>query len=476
MAETATEDAPKAGWLDLLRSGRAVFTVLLNMAVVLHGVHTFVLTTVMPSVISDIGGAAYYAWPAMVYLIGTIVGASSGSPVRAAFGRRRGYVLSGLIFIAGSAVGATAPSIAVLLAGQMIQGIGGGLMLSQSMALVRELYEGPLRTRILALINTTWIAAALIGPAGAGFFAEIDWWRGAFWSVIPFALLVCGLAWRYVPASEPPAVRPGIPTRRLALLAAGVFSVAAAGQVEAVGLGIGPGIALVVLAGVLVWLTLRLDGKAESALFPKRPLSMSTPVGAAYWLFIAIALTQIAPSIFLPLLLGALHDVPMLWIGYYNMVMSCAWSVGSFGVAHLTTRSGMRLAMAIGSVLSVLGLAGIAIGVNHAGLVWHGAMTVVVGLGIGMTNVLAITWIMSIPAPGEENLTASAIPALRSLGLAFGAAAVGLISNAGGLGDASDPADVARALTWVFGICAAAPVLGLLMVFRTFALADKVPE
>lgn len=469
MAGTDADEAPKAGWLDLLRSGRAVFTVLLTLAVILHGVHTFVLTTVMPSVIADIGGAAYYAWPAMVYLIGSIIGASSGSPVRAAFGRRRGYVLSGLIFMIGSALGATAPSIAVLLVGQMVQGIGGGLMMSQSMALVRELYEGSLRTRILALINTAWVAAALIGPAGAGFFAEIDWWRGAFWSVIPFAILVCGLAWRYVPPSEPPPVRPGIPTRRLALLAAGVFAVAAAGQIEA----IVPGIALVVLAGVLVWLTLRLDGGAENALFPKRPLSMSTPVGAAYWLFIAIALTQIAPSIFLPLLLGALHDVPMLWIGYYNMVMSVGWSVGSFSVAHLTSRSAMRLAMLIGSALSLLGLAGFAIGIDQAGLVWHGAMTVVVGLGIGITNVLAITWIMSIPAKGEENLTASAIPALRSLGLAFGAAAVGLIANAGGLGDAADPANVARALTWVFGICALAPAAGMFMVFRTFALAGR---
>ena len=72
---------------------------------------------------------------------------------------------------------------------------------------------------------------------------------------------------------------------------------------------------------------------AENALFPKRPLSMShfTDVGAAYWLFIDDRVDPDCPqSVFLPLLLGALHDVPMLWIGYYNMVMSVGWSVGSF--------------------------------------------------------------------------------------------------------------------------------------------------
>ena len=55
MSETA---AAGGGWLDLMRGGRRVFTILLNLAVILHGVNTFVLSTVMPSVIADIGGAA----------------------------------------------------------------------------------------------------------------------------------------------------------------------------------------------------------------------------------------------------------------------------------------------------------------------------------------------------------------------------------------------------------------------------------
>ena len=232
MSETGA--AARGGWLDLMRGGRGVFTVLLNLAVILHGVNTFVLSTVMPSVIADVGGAAYYAWPAMMYLIGTIVGAASGTPVRAALGRRHGYVASGFVFVAGSAVAALAPSMAFLLAGQLLQGFGGGLLLSQSMALVREIYDGPLRGRILALINATWVAAAMIGPAEAGFFAAVEWWRGAFWVAVPFALLVCALGWRYVPPSGEPGTRAGFPVRRLALVAAGVLCVAAAGQIESI--------------------------------------------------------------------------------------------------------------------------------------------------------------------------------------------------------------------------------------------------
>ena len=299
------------------------------------------------------------------------------------------------------------------------------------MALVREIYEGGLRGRILALINVTWVAAAMIGPAEAGFFAAIDWWRGAFWVAVPVALLVCALGWRYVPRSAEPAKRQGFPVRRLGLIAAAVLCVAAAGQIDSVAAGI----ALVIAACVLVRFTLGLDERSDNALFPRRALSPFTDVGAAYWMFMTLAFTQIAPSVFLPLLLGVLHDVPPLWVGYYNMVMSIAWSVGSFAVAHVTRRSATRRAIAVGFAVSTAGLAGMAVGIDGhpAVAAWRSGPSSS-GWGIGISNVLAITWTMSIAAEGEESLTASAIPAIRSLGLAFGAAAIGLIANASGAG------------------------------------------
>ncbi len=467
-ADPATRDSERSertGWLELVRGGRGVFTVLLNLAVIVHGVNTFVLSTVMPSVIADIGGAAYYAWPAMVYLIGTIVGASGGAPVRAALGRRRGYVASGLVFVAGSAVAALAPSMAILLAGQLLQGFGGGLLLSQSMALVREIYHGALRGRALAVINAAWVAAAMIGPAEAGFFAAIDWWRGAFWAAIPVAALVCALAWRYVGASGDPGRRSGFPLRRLALIAAAVMCVAAAGQIDSVPAGI----ALVIAACLLVRFTLGLDARSDNPIYPRRALSPFADIGAAYWMFMMLAFTQVAPAIFLPLLLGVLHDVPALWLGYYNMLMSIAWSAGSLAVAHVTHRGTTRWAILAGFAISTIGLAGMAAGVAAHPLWLLAIWSIVIGFGIGVSNVLAITWTMSIAARGEESLAASAIPALRSLGLAFGAAATGLVANAAGLGDATDPGNVTRALTAVFAFCALAPAVGLVMTVLSFA-------
>jgi hypothetical protein len=57
---------------------------------------------------------------------------------------------------------------------------------------------------------------------------------------------------------------------------------------------------------------------------------------------------------------------------------------------------------------------------------------------------------MAAARSGEESQTASAIPTIQSLGIAFGAAAAGLVANAAGLGMGIAPETVASAASWVY--------------------------
>ena len=62
----------KAKWLDLFSDGRAAYTILLNLGISLHAIDIFIITTIMPTVVEDIGGISYYAWTSMLYMVGTI--------------------------------------------------------------------------------------------------------------------------------------------------------------------------------------------------------------------------------------------------------------------------------------------------------------------------------------------------------------------------------------------------------------------
>src|SRR6202008_4300256 len=134
----STKSSP---WTALFRDGRGIYVVALNLGIGLHAIDVFVISTVMPAVVRALGGVAFYAWATMLYMIASIMGAASGNTLRAAVGARNGYCLAGVIFLLGTIGAGAAPTMAMLLAARFVQGLGGGLIVAQSMGLIRELFD-----------------------------------------------------------------------------------------------------------------------------------------------------------------------------------------------------------------------------------------------------------------------------------------------------------------------------------------------
>jgi predicted MFS family arabinose efflux permease len=156
--------------------------------------------------------------------------------------------------------------------------------------------------------------------------------------------------------------------------------------------------------------------------------------------------------LFLPLLLQVVHGVSPVFINFLSIVISLGWSIGTFSVAGW---SGMRerLALCSGPLVAFAGLVGLTLIALLPGLVLLTLSAFVMGIGIGVYNVHLVARAMESAAPGEQRSTASALTSVRSLGTAFGAAIAGVVANAAGLGDASEPEAVGRAVTAVYLFC-----------------------
>ena len=463
----ALYEAKPGPWADLFRHGRGVYTVSLSLGIALHATDTFVVSTVMPTVVADIGGAAFYAWVVMLYMTASILGAASGGPVKLMFGARRGYVAAGLVFLGGTILSASAPSISVLLAGRLFQGFGAGMIVAQNVALIGELFPGNLRVRMIALTSGVWAAAALFGPMIGGVFAELGWWRGAFWFAVPVILFFTISAWRYLPDTRPGREVPvsRFPMWRVALLGVGVLAIGATGNIEA----LAGRLAAFAVGLALIWLTIRLDRAAENRVLPSRPFSLSGPVGTAYWSFLLIAMAPMTVGIYLPLAYQTIHGLSPLAAGYLGAILAVAWSAAAIFTAMLHG-SAVRLAIVGGPTLTAIGLAGVAVTVTDAPVWAIAAFTFVTGTGVGLCMSHLMTWTMALAAPGEESITASSIHTVRSLGIAIGAAGAGLIANGAGLGSGVSVATVSAAITWVTGVFALAPLavvgLAILLVWH----------
>ncbi|MCZ6812441.1 MAG: MFS transporter [Alphaproteobacteria bacterium] len=446
--ESQTEST---SWGDLLRGTDGVICWLVILATALHALQILVIAIIMPTVVADIGGAAYYTWPAMLYTIGAIVGAACVGPLWAAAGRRNGFAASAAVFLIGSVGCALAPDMAILNIARMVQGFAGGLLNGGGLALISVVFGAARRKRVLALTQGVWMVAQLMGPVVGGAFAEIGWWRGSFWVMPPLAALFITLVYLKLPAGpgeggpRPRSTR--FPFVRLAMLAAGVFAVGLAGPTESPALRWGLMPVAVLLVGRALWL----DHRAENRLYPTGAVSLFSPIGPALWILFLGGMVQTAVLLFLPLLLQVVHGVTPLFISFVSIVISFGWTAGTFAVSGLFGRR-EDLALVAGPVLMIVGLVGITITAQLPLLVVLTIAALVMGVGIGVHFVLLQARTMGNARPGEERITAAAMPSIRALGTAFGAAAAGLLSTMSGLGDATDPVAVGNAIVLVYGV------------------------
>lgn len=151
-------------WSDLFSGKNAASAIALSLGVALHAINILVATTILPSVVQDIGGLDLYARNTTLFVVASILGSALSARLLGGYGARSAYLVASLFFIAGAALCALAPSMPVMLAGRTVQGFGGGLILR----LLRDdqpVFEQRLWPRAMALISAMWGIAT---PGGAG--------------------------------------------------------------------------------------------------------------------------------------------------------------------------------------------------------------------------------------------------------------------------------------------------------------------
>ncbi|HYW58574.1 MAG TPA: MFS transporter [Polaromonas sp.] len=464
---------PSKGWMALLTGANAVRTLALAGGVALHAVNLYIGTTILPSVVRDIGGLDYYAWNTALFVIASIISAALASQLLEKFGPRAAYVAGALVFALGSLACALAPSMPVMLGGRFVQGFGGGLLLALPYAMIRLVYDEALWPRAIAVLSGMWGVATLLGPAIGGVFAQMDAWRLAFGSLVPAAGLFTLLALAVIPGRDTREKVPSpVPWVQLVLLASAVIAVSA-GSVSRDAVW---NIAGVLSAALLAASLFAVEKRASTRLLPKDALRGGAALGALYVTMALLAVTVTCTEIFAPLFFQVLHAKSPLASGYLAAIMSAGWTLGSVMSSGAT---GGRITLAIRTAPAV------ALASMLALAAWvptpsNGSWQVLVPICLAMLALgfaVGIAWphlstrVLQIAPPGEENLAASSIMTVQLFATAMGAALAGLVANLGGLSSPGGVQGTAGAALALFGGFAVAPLL-CLFTARHAASAD----
>ncbi len=403
-----TLTAPPAGPRPrLLDPAYAVTTIGMFALCALVAFEATAVTTIMPTVADRLDGVGLYALAFAAPLASGVVGMVTAGLWSDRRGPASPLVASLALFGLGLVVCGTAPSMQVLVAGRVLQGLGGGALTVGLYVLVGLVFPAALRPAVFASFAAAWVLPSLFGPALAAFVAHAAGWRWVFLGAVALAagagtLVAPALRRVDAPRSDQP-----VPRSRLA------WAVVGAGAVLA--LTAFPPAALVVLlalrrllpAGALV------ARRGLPAVIATRGLMSAAFFAAeAYVVFVLQEQWGLTPG----------------RAGLALTAVGITWAAAS----QLQSRLGERVAhvtmMRWGCLLLLVGTTGLAAAVRmDPPAVVAMATYVVAGFGMGLGYPRTGVAMLAVSSDADRGFNSSALSIADSLGGALALSAAGVV-------------------------------------------------
>lgn len=193
------------------------------VAMCLGAMTTFLLVTASVSALSEIQNDLHVSPTSLVWvpsaynlLVASLV--MSAGTIGNLYGRKRTFLTGTVIMIIGALTVYSSDSLSGVIAGQLISGVGGALILPNSLAILGAAFPDPhRRTEVI----TAWAASSgiglAVGPLVAGTLLEHFHWNTVFLSTAVLALITMATAF-FVAESHGPDSKLDIPGQVLAVL------------------------------------------------------------------------------------------------------------------------------------------------------------------------------------------------------------------------------------------------------------------
>ncbi len=417
------------------------------MGVVLMGTFMVVLDTTvvnlgLPSLQRDFDTIEGVEWVVTAYLAGVGVTQMCSGWAADRFGRKATFVAALVIFTVASILCAAAPSLELLVAARVLQGVGGGLMMPVAMAMIYELFDPHERGRALGYFGIAIMAAPAIGPVLGG--GLVDWagWRWLFLINVPIGLVGVPVALRLLRETGFRESRPfdraglALTGSGLVLLLIGLFQGSTWGWTS-------PTIVTMLVVGAtLLGLFTRHTLRVRAPLVEMRILA--NPVFAVAMASVGLmAAAQYSRLVYIPLELGTVRGISELQIGLTMLPTALGIAITMPIGGRLADRVGARIPASIGIVVLGATFWPLANLTTTTPLPVISAIVFVGGLGSGLAmmtpNIVAMNSV-----PGRKVSQATGLSSVaRQLSAAVGTALLASIF-AGNRPD-GDPSTVAPA-------------------------------
>lgn len=411
-------------------------------AMLLSALDGTIVGPAMPTIVRDLGGIALLAWVFTVYSLASTIAVPIVGKLSDLYGRKWFYLGGILVFVAGSmlsgaagepwmnAIFGGADAMTQLIVCRAIQGLGGGMLMANGMALVGDMFNPRERGKYQGLFGGVFGFASVLGPAVGGWLTDAVSWRWIFYLNVPVGIVAFALLALALPTPEK-GQKHAVDWWGALALATGLVPLLVALNEGGTTWGWTSPTMLALLGAAAVALALfvlRETRAAEPILsmrfFKDRNFTLSMTV-----LFFS-GVAQFGAIMFLPLFQQVVMGKSASSSAGLLTPMLVSMVIASVASGRIISRTGRYKWLGVGGLaVAVLGIAMLSrLGMETSSLYLMASM-VLLGAGIGVTNPL-FTISMQAAYPSQIGVVTAAVQFFRSIGGTVGVALLGGTLNA----------------------------------------------
>jgi EmrB/QacA subfamily drug resistance transporter len=401
------------------------------MGLLLAALDQTIVSTALPTIVGDLGGAGHQSWVVTAYLLAeTIVTAVVGK-FGDLFGRKVVFQISIVTFVIGSALSGAAQNMEWLIAARAIQGLGGGGLTVTATALIGDVIPLRERGRYQGMLGAVFGVTTVLGPLLGGIFTDDLSWRWAFYVNVPVAIIVIAMSARTIPAIKS-GLKPIIDSAGILFIGIG-----AAGLTLATSWGgtTYPWISAQILglAGLSVaslCVFVFVESRAAEPVLPLR-LFTSRVFSVCCALSFIVGFAMLGAITFLPTFQQYVDGVSATISGLKLLPLVVGLLITSVAAGTAVGKTGRYKIFPIaGTVLIGIGLFLLSRMDEHTSTVVSSLFMFVLGAGIGLCMQVLTLIVQNTSSYQDLGVATSGVTFFRTLGGSFGASVFGsLYSN-----------------------------------------------
>ncbi|MGX9889283.1 MDR family MFS transporter [Streptomyces sp. NPDC002276] len=424
------------------------------LAMLLSMLDNMVVSTAMPTIVSDLGGLEHISWVVTAYTLVTAVTTPIWGKSGDLFGRKPMYLASIAVFIAGSALCGAAQSMGELIAFRVVQGVGAGGIGAGAFALIGALVPPRERGRYQGMTASVMAIGTIGGPLLGGFITGHFDWRWAFYINLPLG--VVALVWLWLKLHTPAErVRATIDWAGITLLTLAITAIVLAATWAGSTYAWGSWQILSLGAAAIVGLALfvRVEKRVDEPLLPLSVFTGHRNYPLAMGMILVAGVVMFGAGLYLPLFQQTVQGASATDSGLLMVPMMIPVVIASTLAGKIMSATGRY------KIFPVLGIAFLTVGLGLlAGMdagtsrLLTGLYMALVGTGLGFTLQMSGTIAQNSVSMRDMGAAMSSVNLFRTLGGSLGVAVFGSLftraigSHLAGTGGTATDVNALRAL------------------------------